>query len=100
MRRGSRFTVSWRQKNPETYRPAVATMLNNLGILDSAWNRMKEARNEHEEALKTFRELAQRNPETYLPYVAETLHNVGMLDCDQNRIEEALKTYRELAQKD
>ena len=28
---------------------------------------MKEARNEHEEALKTFRELAQKNPETYLP---------------------------------
>src|SRR5258708_31078368 len=56
---------------------------------------MKEARNEYEEALKTYRELAQKNPETYLPYVAMTLNNLGILDSDQNRMAEARKEYEE-----
>jgi hypothetical protein len=30
---------------------------------------MKEAREEFEEALETYRELVQKNPEAYLPYV-------------------------------
>jgi hypothetical protein len=53
--------------------------LNSLGILDSAQNRMKETQNEYEEALKTYRELAQKNPETYLPDVAMSLNNLGIL---------------------
>ena len=56
---------------------------------------MKEARNEYEEALKTYRELAQKNPETYLPDVALTLNNLGILDSDQNRIAQARKEYEE-----
>ena len=40
------------QKNPETYRPDVATTLNNLGSLDSDQDRMEEARKEDEEALQ------------------------------------------------
>jgi hypothetical protein len=34
--------------------------------------RMEETRREDEEALKTYRELAQKEPETYLPEVAQT----------------------------
>jgi tetratricopeptide (TPR) repeat protein len=75
-------------------------MLNNLGILDSGRNQLKDARTEHDEALKIFRELAQQDPETYSAYVAATLNQLGMLDRNQNKVEEALKTYRELAQKD
>jgi len=56
---------------------------------------MKEARDEYEEALKTYRELAQKNPGTYLPYVAMTLNNLGILDSDQNRMAEARKEYEE-----
>jgi len=56
---------------------------------------LKEARNEYEEALKTYRELAQKNPETYLPDVALTLNNLGILDSDQNRIAQARKEYEE-----
>ena len=81
--------------------------LNNLGILDSAQNRMKETQNEYEEALKTYRELAQKNPETYLPDVAMALNNLGILDRDQNRTaearmeyEEALKIYEAFAKQD
>src|SRR4029077_19675661 len=62
-------------------------------------------RKEHEEALKTYRELAQKEPETYLPEVAQTLNNLGIVDSAQNRaeearkaFEEALKIYRELEQ--
>src|SRR6476646_6327416 len=75
-------------------------------VLNSDQNRMEETRKEHEEALKTYRELAQKEPETYLPYVATTLNNPGTIDSAQNRMEaarkeyeEALKIYRLLAQK-
>ena len=83
------------QKEPETYLPHIAATLNNLGIFDSDKNRVKEARNEYEEALKIYRELAQKEPETYLPYVAATLNNLGILDRAQNRPEEARKEYAE-----
>ena len=56
---------------------------------------MAEARNEYEEALKTYREFARKNPESYLPDVALTLTNLGMLDSDQNRTAEARKEYEE-----
>ena len=83
---------------------AVATTLNNLGIVHRHQNRMDDARQAYEEALRISRELARKNPETYLPDVAMTLNNLGNLHSDQNRMddalrayEEALKTYRELA---
>ena len=75
-------------------------------VLDSERNRIEETRREHEEALKTYRELAQKEPETYLPEVAQTLNDLGIVHSAQNRPEEArkafaeaLKIYRELAQK-
>ena len=80
--------------------------VNATPVLDSDQHRMEEARKEHEEALKTYREMAQKEPETYLPEVAQTLNDLGIVDSAQNRPEEArkafaeaLKIYRELAQK-
>ena len=49
-------------------------------VLNSDQNRMEETRKEHEEALKTYRELAQKEPETYLPEVAQTLNNLGIVN--------------------
>ena len=57
-------------------------------MLDRGQNRI-------EEALKTYRELAQKYPEIYLPYVAMTLNNLGILDSDLNRMAEARKEYEE-----
>ena len=81
-------------------------MLNNLGLIDSAQDRMAEARKEYEEGFKTYRKLAQKYPESYLPEVAQTLNNLGFVDIAQNRaeearktLEEALKIYLELEQK-
>ena len=75
-------------------------------VLNSDQNRMEETQKEHEEALKTYRELAQKEPETYLPEVAQTLNNLGIVDSAQNRAEEArkafaeaVKIYRELRKK-
>jgi tetratricopeptide (TPR) repeat protein len=85
----------------------VASILNNLGVLYRHQNRMDEARQAFEEALKIRRELARKSPETYLPDVATTLNNLGNLHHHQHRMveahqafEEALKIRRELAQKD
>jgi tetratricopeptide (TPR) repeat protein len=81
--------------NPDTYLPAVAETLNNLGLLDRDENRMDEARKAFDEALKIRRELAQKNPDTYLPAVARTLTNLGLLDRDQNRMDEARRAFEE-----
>ena len=88
------------QKDPETYLPDVAAMLNDLGILDSNQNRIEEARKEFEESLKIYRKLVQKDPAAYLPSVAAMLNNLGTLDRDKGRMKEALKIYREQAQKD
>jgi tetratricopeptide (TPR) repeat protein len=45
--------------------PGLALTLNNLGILDSTQGRRDDARQHYEEALKTYRQLAQENPDTY-----------------------------------
>jgi tetratricopeptide (TPR) repeat protein len=72
-----------------------------------AQNPTEESRREIEEALKSYRELAEKEPETYLPDMAATLNDLGILDSDENRIEkarkefeEALETYRQLANKE
>src|ERR1700736_6565514 len=62
-------------------------------VLNSDQNRMEETRKEHEEALKTYRELAQKEPDTYLPEVAQTLNDLGIVDSAQNRAEEARKAF-------
>src|SRR6266404_5952697 len=64
-------------------------------VLNSDQNRMEETRKEDEEALKTYRELAQKEPNTYLPEVAQTLNNLGIVDIAQNRAEEARKAFEE-----
>ena len=53
------------QKDPETYLPEVAQMLNSLGTIDIAQNRAEEARKAFEEALKIYRGasiVAKQNP--------------------------------------
>ena len=45
-------------------------------VLNSDQIRMEETRKEDEEALRTYRELAQKEPETYLPEVAQTLNDL------------------------
>src|SRR6266403_939082 len=77
------------QKNPQSYLPEVAQMLNNLGLIHSAQDRMAEARKEFEETLKTYRKLAQKYPETYLPDVGLALNNLGILYSDKHQTEEA-----------
>jgi len=49
-------------------------------VLNSERNRIEEARREHEEALKTYRELAKKEPEIYLPEVAQKLNDLGIVD--------------------
>ena len=68
-------------------------------------HRFAEARQAYEEALATYRELAQANPAVYRPDVATTLDNLGVLHAKEHRFaearqafEEALAIRRELAQ--
>ena len=59
----------------------------------------------YQEALTTYRQLAQANPQAYLPNVAMTLNNLGLLYSATQRLsegeqayQEALTTSRQLAQ--
>src|SRR5262245_17176126 len=48
-----------------------------------------------QEALTTYRQLAQAQPRTYLPKVAMTLHNLGLLYRDTQRPRESEQAYQE-----
>jgi tetratricopeptide (TPR) repeat protein len=76
--------------------------LENFGTEQS---RMDNARQHYEEALKSYRQLAQQNPDAFSPGLAGTLNNLGLLDGTQNQMdgarrhfEGALRIYRQLAQ--
>src|ERR1039458_2300522 len=73
----------------------LAWVLNNLGNLDFAENRMGEARKSYEQALAIWLDLARRNPDAYLPGVAMTLNSLGNLDNAENRMGEARKSYEQ-----
>ena len=84
----------------------LAAVSNNLGILDSAENRMKEARKHYEDALTILRDLVSTNPDAYRPELARTLIMLGTLDNTEGRMvdarkhhEEGLAIWRDLARK-
>ncbi len=70
-------------------------MLNEFGLLDIGQNRMVEARQHYDEALKIDRQLAQQNPAVYLPDLGMMLDNLGRVDRLQNRIEKSHSHYTE-----
>ena len=86
------------KKNPEAYKPNVAKILNNLGVLLSDTNDLKQARDYYEEALQIRRELALQNPEAYKPDVATSLNNLGNLLSDTNDLKQARDYYEEALQ--
>jgi len=72
-----------------------ARSLNNVANLDRMQNRLAEASNHDEAALKIYRQLAIKNPDVYLPYVAVTLNNLGAVKRLQNQLDEARLNYQE-----
>ena len=67
-------------------------------------NHHTKAQTVYQEALGTYRKLANANPQAYLSYVAQTLNSLGILYSDTQRLsdseqafKEALGTYRKLA---
>ncbi|HSS48896.1 MAG TPA: tetratricopeptide repeat protein, partial [Thermoanaerobaculia bacterium] len=80
---------------------------NNLGNLYRFQNRLDEARQAYEGALKIRRDLVKKNPETYLPGLAVTLTMLGTVDSQRNRpdaarqaLEEARRILEELSKRD
>ena len=77
----------------------------NLGVTLHQQARRREAMPEYQQALASFRTLAQAEPGAYLPDVAMTLNNLGVLLTDlgerpqaREHHEEALRIYRKLAE--
>jgi tetratricopeptide (TPR) repeat protein len=74
---------------------AVATALNNLGVLYRDQNKLEESGKALEESLTIRRQLASTKPDVYLPDVAMTLNNLAVLHSDLHRTDEARKAYEE-----
>jgi tetratricopeptide (TPR) repeat protein len=73
----------------------IAMTLNNLAILYSHTQRMKESEAAYLEALATYRKLGEANPEAYLPDVAMTLNNLAILYRGTQRMKESEAAYLE-----
>ena len=94
-------TVSVTEQNPYAQavlgdalmNPDLTAAASSLGGLDTEQKRMDEARRHYEEALKSYRQLAQQNPAAYMPDMATTLNEIGNLDRRENRIEQARQNY-------
>ena len=71
----------------------MAETLNDFGDMLRQQNRLEEAREAYEEALKICRKLAQQNSVTYPPNIAESLNNLGNLNHDENRMDEAQENF-------
>ncbi len=78
--------------------PALAMTAANLEGLDTEQKRLDEARRHFEEALKSYRQLAEQNPDAYLSYLAVTLNELGNLDRIQNRTDDERRHYEEALQ--
>ncbi|MBR2415240.1 MAG: tetratricopeptide repeat protein [Bacteroidaceae bacterium] len=72
-----------------------ATTLNNLAILYSNTQRLKESEKYFSEVLEIFRRLAMENPAAYEPDVAMTLNNLAILYSDTQRLKESEQYYIE-----
>ena len=69
MRKALKIYRELAQKEQKTYLPYVAATLNNLGVLDRAQNRLEDARNAFEEALKIYEAFAKQDPDQFSPLV-------------------------------
>ena len=72
-----------------------APIFGTLGNLHSELRRFVEAEAAYEEALRSYKSLAEKSPEAYLPYVASTQNNLGVLYRDLQRFGDAETAYKE-----
>lgn len=72
-----------------------ASILNNLGNLYRANNKMPEAEKALNEAMSIRRQLADKNPDIFLLYLANTLNNIGEYYRLNNKMPEAENAYTE-----
>ncbi|MEI7587140.1 tetratricopeptide repeat protein [Runella sp.] len=82
-----------------------ATFQNNLGNLYRVNQKMPQAEEAYNEALKIYSQLAEKNPDAFLPDLATCLNNLGTYYYSNQKMpqaeeayNEALKIYRQLAE--
>jgi Tetratricopeptide repeat len=67
------------EQNPDAFRPALATSLNNLATFLSELGRPPEALPPAEEAVKLRRELFEHNPDAFTRDLAMSLGMMGQV---------------------
>ncbi len=81
--------------NPTEYQPALASILNNLGVLYLYAHRTKEGEAIFNEVLTTYRQLVKTDPTSYQLELAGALNNIGLLYDDDRQYPEAEAAYKE-----
>jgi nucleoside phosphorylase/tetratricopeptide (TPR) repeat protein len=83
----------------EAVLPERARHQNNLGNRLSALGKREEALAATQEAVETYRQLAQRNPDAFQPALAMSLNNLGAMLSELGKREEALTALEEALDK-
>ena len=78
--------------------PDAAMSTEDLQSFDTEPKRLDEARRRYDNALTSYRELAQQNRDAYLPDMAATVSNLGDVARLQNQLDEARLHYEEAMQ--
>ena len=79
-------------KHPETFAPALASSLNNLGTILSDQGRREEALRVTEEAVHLLRDLSSTRSVAFLHHLATSLANLAVMLNALGRLEEARQT--------
>lgn len=88
------------QTNPTEYRPPLAAILNNLGVLYFYAHRTKEAEAVYTEVLGTYRELVKTDPALYRLELAGALNNLGLMYDADRQYGKAEAAYKEALELD
>ncbi len=93
LHKAARFYEKSLALSKDEYRRSV--VLNNLGNVHRANQKMPEAEKAYTEALGIRRKLAEKNLDAFLPDVAQTLNNLGNYYRTNQKMPEAEKAYTE-----
>lgn len=85
------------EENPTDYKPTLAAILNNLGVLYLDTDRIDQGEAVYQEVVTIYTELAKTNPTLYQPQLAGSLNNLGLLyDSKRKSLPAALTSWTAL----
>ena len=82
------------KENPKVYESDLAGSYNNLALLYSGTQRLKESEEMHKEAIQICERLAKENPKAYEAALAKSYNNLANLYRDTQKFKESEDIYK------